>query len=154
MTFLNDLDATFKDPLSNSPILFAYRFEIVNEKTNIEITQYGDYAMLFSITLTLDGDSETIQSFLRAFNLWQFDYSFLSDVSKKLQGLSPEEIASQYDVIHDEVWDFRKRLIELNNRAKKLYKDKKVYYDHIEFEAQQRTHVDNTLKPKDITFEI
>lgn len=137
--FLYELDDTFDDdPLNGTPAQFGFRFELVEGKTNVEIIQYGKYHSLYSITLTLDGDDDLIESFLRAFDYSIIHYTPLSDIAKRIDGLSPEKIASKYKGIHDEACKFQKLITEMYNRAKKLYKDKGTYYNRLNNNAQLR----------------
>ncbi len=131
--FLNEVEDTFKDELPlDADVHFAARFEQVDNRTEVEIIQYGEQCMSFSIKLTLDGDFYVINSFLRAFNAYIIRYSPSQSIAKKLKEIPIELIPYEYDSIQKEAIKFRQRLTTLFNRAQKLYKEKQSYYDHIE----------------------
>ncbi len=131
--FLNEIDDTFNDdPLHESPAHFGFRFEVVESKTKIEIIQYGKYYRNFSITITLDGDNNLIESFLRAFNLALSHYTVVGDIAKKSNGLSIEKAVYEYSNIFEHAKRFEKRLYQLHRRAEELYKNKKGYYDYLQ----------------------
>ena len=137
--FLNELDDAFDDdPLYKSPTRFGFRFEQASNKTNVEIIQYGKYRSLYSITLTLDGDDDLINSFLRAFDSFIIRYTPLNDVRDKIKDLSIEEIAFKYNDIYNDACKFQKHLFGLFVRANNLYKERKAYYDHLNNNAQLR----------------
>ena len=137
--FLNELDDTFNDdPLYQTPAYFGFCFKEIENKTNIEITQYGKYRRNFSITLTLDGDDDLIESFIRSFQSFIIRYTVINEVTKQVKGLSPEEIVFKYKGIYDDACKFQNRLSKLLERAKDLYKEKKVYYDRLNNNAQLR----------------
>lgn len=128
--FLYELDATFSDnPLDNSDINFAFHLKLSDEKTNVELIQYGKYCMSFSITLILDGDCATVESFLRAFNEHIVHYTPLGDIAKKLADIPKDIIPYKYDTIRDQAFKFRGRISALLGRAEKLYEEKRYYHD-------------------------